>query len=298
MANILERVLRKLNGSEASTEIAGALQALQSGREDKCAKLRQLEERRAQHLKTFEYTKARALEDDIADLRRMIASDDLHEPELIERLTTARAAEREKSTQAVVGEYLSALETYAGAVQTADLAGIKLDELWRRHEPLLRGLIEPQGCVLVLGAGHGIQWAAERRRYAKAAREHMTGRTLAAAPVAMQTQPPAPQRPRPVSQGVTLRPTPQPAAVLTAPRTPDDLGPLAPREVRVRVLSNGYCPDDAAPQCYAGQLVRMSEIRAQHATSIGKVQIVETFGEASPAVTTAAQVGTQQERAS
>jgi hypothetical protein len=101
-------------------------------------------------------------------------------------------------------------------------------------------------------------------------------------------QPPAPQQaaarhvptnPRPTPQVTTLGATPMPVEVLMAQRAPDDLEPLHAGEARVRVLSNGYSPSDDRPQCYAGQLVRMSEPRARHSEALGKVTVVERYEE-------------------
>jgi len=178
MANVLERVLKRLNGSEASSAIAGALVDLQSGRADKRAKLAALQERRAQALKDFEYAKARSLEDDIADVRRQIASDDLHEPELQDRLTIARATEAVERGKSMALAYLAKTEEFAKAVAAADAIGREAAAIFERDEPLLRGIVSPQGCALVLGAPErwGCAWAGGVFDYCRAMRARLDGK--------------------------------------------------------------------------------------------------------------------------
>jgi hypothetical protein len=59
------------------------------------------------------------------------------------------------------------------------------------------------------------------------------------------------------------------------PRNPDDTEPLAPGEVRVRVLRAGFSPADEAQQCDARQVIRMPRAAADRALTAGVVEIVE-----------------------
>jgi hypothetical protein len=60
-----------------------------------------------------------------------------------------------------------------------------------------------------------------------------------------------------------------------AERTPNDLNALEPGQSRVRVLRSGWSPSDDQPQCYYGQVIRVSTGIAQR--SEGAVQILETY---------------------
>jgi len=288
--NVLEKILRKLNGSEAATAIAGALADLQAGREEKRARLRAAEERRAEALREFQYAVAEKLEGTVADLRRQIASDDLHEPELLHRLTDARAAEAAETRKTAALAYLAAAEKFARQVSIADDAGCEAAEIFERNETLLRGVIEPQGAALVLGARErwGAAWAGKVFDYISAVRARLAGtidKPAAAAPAPRQESPARrqaaaaayiPPRAAPISS------TSAPPSVvrLRAERAPDArVEDLKAGQVLVSVLSSGYSPADDQPQAYAGQRVAMSELRARHAESIGKVRILATYSQ-------------------
>ena len=76
-----------------------------------------------------------------------------------------------------------------------------------------------------------------------------------------------------------ISPSPPPTVVrLRAERAPDArVEDLKPGEALVECLSSGYSPADDQPQCYATQRIIMSELRARHAESIGKVRIITTY---------------------
>jgi hypothetical protein len=59
------------------------------------------------------------------------------------------------------------------------------------------------------------------------------------------------------------------------PRNPDDTAPLAPGEMRVRVLRPGFTPGDDQPQCDGQQVIRMPSEAAKLALANGAVEIVE-----------------------
>jgi hypothetical protein len=59
------------------------------------------------------------------------------------------------------------------------------------------------------------------------------------------------------------------------PRTPDDMSPLEPGEVRVRALRSGFSPREDLPQAAYRQIVRMSLGAAERAANAGAVEILE-----------------------
>lgn len=76
----------------------------------------------------------------------------------------------------------------------------------------------------------------------------------------------------------------------TAHRSADDTGPLEVGQARVMALHSGWSPRDNAPQCHAGQTLRMDASAARAAADRGQVEIIETYmppaapePEASPA---------------
>jgi hypothetical protein len=191
------------------------------------------------------------------------------EPGLLEKLTAARSAARQRRWRALHDAYLAAAgEFLASARATAE-----------RHADLIRIVDQAQG------DGFGAEVAATMpatpnvNSHPLLATDLLDIFELAIAPPAARraaaptTRPALPKAPESLQHSVNLR----------ASRTPDDTSPLLVGEARVMALHNGWCPRDDAPQCYAGQKLRMTAAAARVAADRGLVEILEQAPALDPA---------------
>jgi hypothetical protein len=273
---------------EALTAKVAALRRTQSEGTAEDARLREAAESAATYAEATELSgnawearkRARDASVELAEL----------EPRLVAAQTAAkfvRTREHAARLEDSVRTLITALEAAARA-NTASLAAYEAarrelgDSLALRYvcpaPTVFNGLVRED---LVGSWGRDIlqQLAAARRAVAAALRPAAAPPPVAAAPQPIPIPPPiaAAARPpdslqRPVAaiggHDVT-------AEVLTARRAADDLTELAPGQVRVVSLSDGWSPAADRPQTHRGQKIRMPIAEAHEAARRGLVRIID-----------------------
>jgi hypothetical protein len=221
------------------------------------------------------YEDAQAAETRLGRVRWEVSRIDALLPQLEARLVSARAVKQRDAlarhlaaARAMYPKLRQAVEaasaTQAEAIKVREAANAELGEsLVSVHIPIVafRGLLLPDLVAM---------WRNEMDR-------------VFAVPVA-QPAPVAVVAPKvqPVAQKQPAAPKPravrfvEPASSAPRrPRNPDDMAPLMPGEMRVKVLRPGFTPGDDQPQCDGQQVIRMPVEAAKLALANGAVEIVE-----------------------
>jgi hypothetical protein len=293
---MLNELIRRLNGhGEDAESLDEAVQRLTVEQSAAHGALKELHERRREALlDDASDSVLDKLERDIAHAESRIEKLALAEPSLRERLRTARVAQETRAADKAIARYLELSEDTANKVEAADASAAVQRMFWTQNMRVLgRCGIEPLGCMLILGDGFGLQWAARTRKAVgrmRAAREQRASgqpppaREKAAPPVqasGARTRMPH-QRPKLTDSARTVSPADSAPGRHSAERVPDDLAPLEPGEARVKVLRAGYSPADNRPQCSYGQVVRMPLGLAARAEDRGALVIIEAAPEGVP----------------
>ncbi len=297
---MLNAILKTLNGHGSETaSLEAALLQLGRDRDETRAKIDALQKQR--HAALLDD----ASDADLDKLERQIDRAEVRlekfnaaEPELLERLTAARSAARQRRWRelrdayaSAAGEFLVAarvtLEKHSTLVATIEQArreGFEAEaNATMPATPNINGspLLAPD--LLDIFERAVTPPAAPVRRPAKAeppavpdiwndkhpGYHHPTAQNLRT----ILPRPPG----RSTQHGIELHGgVPIPAEDLSAKRDADDLAPLRSRdEVRARVLRPGYSPSDDRPQCHYGQIIRLSKKVAEAAAAGGVVEIIE-----------------------
>jgi hypothetical protein len=198
------------------------------------------------------------------------------EPPLLEKLTGARTAARQRRWRELRETYLSAVGEYLAAAREAidkhiALAAIVKQAQREGFEGEVKATMPPTPNIntnALLAPDLLDIW--ERA---------VTPAGAAPAPRTVKARVSRPAPPKAVESmqhAVKLDlGEPTPIENLTSKRMPDDLSPLEPGEARVIVLHQGWSPRDDRPATHAGQQIKMPFGEARAAANKGLVEIVE-----------------------
>lgn len=269
---MFNKVMAKLNGSGA--EPAALQAALADNDRLKVATRERLDElgrRRHQALlDDADDATIDAIERDIDRASVQLEKLNAAEAPLRERLAAAKG----EALAAAVARHFDAISDRYKKLRTKVLeADAAQRELMRARDEAVgevgEGAVLRAIPIFAFGGflGHGLAeiWAQESDRVLASARTSREGRRAKRqpAPVVVKSAPP------PTSTA------PQPARlVLTAPRPPDDWGPLEPGQVRCRITRSGYeiIPGVPSP---VGHVARQERATARRAQENGALEIIE-----------------------
>jgi hypothetical protein len=287
---MIKSILKNLNGkgSEAASLEAALLQ-LGRDRDETRTKIAELKKQRHTALLDDESDAAIGKIDLLID-RAEVRLEKLNaaEPPLLEKLSGARSAARQKRWRALRDAYLAAAgEFLASARSAAD-----------KHTALIAIITQAQCEGFAAEVAATMPATPNVGGHPLLAPELLDifGRAISPPTPARQVAAPAPNREKtgravwqPASEtfvrldpGVSLQhaissalPPPNSLVRLTAQRAADDLGPLGPGEVRVKMLRGGLPPSDDAPACHLHQKIRMAVETAEHRAALGLLEIIE-----------------------
>jgi hypothetical protein len=290
MANWISKMLNGSGSDPAALKAA----LTEAGRDqaERRANIKKLQERLHQgYQDALDNKKLRAIESELDDEERELKKLDAALPDLRSELSTAQAAAVKRAEDEAVSKFLDLAERSAKALEACDVAFVEQRLFWDRNEHMLRR-VEPLGCALILGEGHGVQWAVlTRKRIAevRAARARRDNPQPAPPPASIPAstqgigvrsrlpheKPPATDSQREVSlalipTGPTSRGAPQ----------ANDVGPLLDGHVRVIALRAGYT-DYQGTQHRAGHIFQLPREYAEGPARAGAIEICE--GSAAPA---------------
>jgi hypothetical protein len=292
---MLKTIMKTLNGhgSEVASLEAALLQ-LGRDREESRIKIGSLQKQRHQALlddaSDAELDKLdRLLDRATVRLEKLNAA----EPPLLERLTGARTAARQRRWNELRNTYVTAAgEFLAAARAAADKHTAVIAIMTRARREGFEGEASATMPATANVNGNALLAPDLLDIFERAiAPVSAPVRKVAAIPYAPERKKEADGETR--NQTVSLAiPPPNPLIRLTAQRSVDDVSPLAPGEVRVMALRNGWAPRDDAPQCHAGQQLKMPVGAAQVAANRGLVEILEEMAPANVPSTPSADVST------
>jgi hypothetical protein len=296
---MLTKLLERLNGHAGDpASLAEALGAL--GRERIAARtsLKELQERRRQALlDDAADSQLDKLEREIDRGQTRIEKLDMAEAPLREQLSAAQAAAAKRAEDEAVSKFLDLAERSATALEACDVAFVQQRLHWDKNQHLLRR-VEPLGCALILGEGHGVAWAIQtRKRIAevRAARERRDNPQLAPQPPAnAQPQSAHDDRPRLAHERQRITDSQREVSVAlptgpTSQRAPqaNDVGPLLEGHIRVIALRSGYT-DHQGIQHHAGHIFQLRREYAEASVLAGALEICEESATTAPAVSSGA----------
>jgi hypothetical protein len=276
---MLTKILNTLNGhgSEAASLEAALLQ-LGRDRDEARAKIEALQKQRHQALLDD------ASDADLDKLERQLDRAltrleklNLAEPPLLEKLTGARSAARQRRWHTLLEEYHTAAGEFISAARVAT----------QKHNALVGAILQARCEGFEAEASAMMPATPNLNGHALLAPDLLDifERSIAprSTPPRRAAPPPAPKAPRPLlpgerPEGSLQHPIPEQnvgALPFTAKRTPDDLSPLEPGQVRVMALTNGWSPAENRPQTHAGQKLVMTAAEARIALDHGKIEIIE-----------------------
>ena len=296
MANWISKMLNGSGSDPAALKAA----LTEAGRDqaERRANVKKLQERVHQgYQEGLDNKKLRAIESELDDEERELKKLDAALPDLRSELSAAQAAAAKRAEDEAGSKYLDLAERSAAALEACDVAFVEQRLFWDKNQHLLRRSVEPLGCAVILGEGHGIAWAIQTRKHigqARATRARRDNPQPAPRPPAIALPQTAHEdRPRLPHERQRLTDSQHEVSLSfardarqSASRTPDDLTPLQVDEVRVRALRHGYSPREDLPQCAYGQIVRMPRGAAERAANSGAVEILEIYGDTSRSLRT------------
>jgi hypothetical protein len=278
---MLNRLIEKLNGHAAdAASLAQALDQLGRERIEARAGLTEVQERRRLALlDDVSDAGLDKLEREVARAQSRIEKLNLAEPALREQLQAAQIATRQRRWIEIRQSALAAAKDMLVSARTTTVkawayAAILEQARGQGYEREIASL----PMIPAMGGG-ALICAPELLDRFEAAIAGNSANSAASAPTT------APLRPRPRASlqhaiDSNLGP-PQPQ---TAARVADDLGELAPAQVRVRYIGvGGWAPRDDQPQCAYGQILRMPRSAAERVANLGIVEILTASPAAAPA---------------